>query len=318
LAIDKERMPEISAHLREDVVNIVKRVFLFIALNFLIMISMSVIMAVFGVQPYLQQSGLDYGSLAIFCLLWGFTGSFISLLMSKQMAKWSYHLQMIDENTREPQLRELLNIVKDLSSRAGIDKMPEVAVYQSDDINAFATGPSKNNALVAVSTGLLGYMNRNEIEAVLGHEISHVSNGDMVTMTLLQGVVNAFSMFLARAVAFAVTRDRSGQGGNSMSYILVRVVLDVVFMLLGSILVSAFSRHREYRADYGGAKLAGQDNMKQALMKLRSQFERIQPVSGTASTLMISNKPSGLMDRLFSTHPPLDDRIARLSKAEIK
>lgn len=293
--------------------NIAKRVILFIALNFLIVVSMSIIMAVFGVRPYLQQAGLDYGSLAVFCLIYGFIASFVSLLLSRAMAKWSYNVQLIDENISDPKLRELVSIVYDLSRRVGIKKMPEVGIYPSDDINAFATGYSKNTALVAVSTGLLGYMDRDEIEGVLGHEISHVANGDMVTMALLQGVVNAFTMFLSRVIAYAITRG-SNDNRPGIAYYAVTWILDIVFMTLGSILVAAYSRHREFRADQGGAKLAGPRKMQQALEKLRQQFEHIQPVAGSASALMISNKPVGLINRIFSTHPPLDERIKRLSE----
>jgi heat shock protein HtpX len=301
-------------------VNFVKRVFLFLALNFLIVISMSIMMAIFGtmfgVQPYLQQAGLDYVSLAIYCLIYGSVASIASLFFSKAIAKSNYGVQLIDERTGDPQLRELVNIVYGLAKQVGIKKMPEVGIYNSGDINAFATGFSKNSALVAVSTGLLNYMDRDEIEGVLGHEISHVANGDMVTMALLQAVVNAFTMFLSRVIAFVITRrgDREENNRPGLVYYLVTWVLDFVFMTLGSILVAAYSRHREFRADAGGAKLAGPRKMQQALEKLRQQFEHIQPVAGSASALMISNKPIGLIERLFSSHPPLDERIKRLSE----
>jgi len=300
---------------KHTVFTIGKRVLLFLALNIIVVMTMSIVLSLFGVQPYLNEYGLNYASMAIFCLLYGFVGSFISLLFSKQFAKWGYGVQIIDMNTPDPQLRELVNIVHNLCRKAGIDKMPEVGIYQSEDINAFATGPSKNNSLVAVSTGLLHYMDRDEIEGVLGHEVSHIANGDMVTMALLQGVVNAFCMFLARAVAYAITMGRNSEnsGGGSLAYFLVRVVLEIVFMLFGSMLVAAFSRYREYRADEGGSKLAGNDKMVRALEKLRAQFDRIQPTTGSASALMISNKPSGLLEKLFSTHPPLEKRIEKLT-----
>lgn len=298
--------------------NFVKRVVLFLALNFLIVMSMSIIMAVFGVGPYLQQYGLDYVSLAGFCLIYGSCASFISLFFSKAIAKSNYGVEIIDQRTSDPRLRELVSIVHDLAKRAGIDKMPEVGVYPSGDINAFATGFSKNSALVAVSTGLLNYMDRDEIEGVLGHEVSHVANGDMVTMALLQAVVNAFTMFLSRVIAYAITRPRNSEENNrpGMLYYLLTWVLDLVFMTLGSLLVAAFSRHREFRADAGGANLAGPRKMQHALEKLRSQFDHIAPVAGSASALMISNKPIGLMERLFSSHPPLDERIRRLSEMQ--
>lgn len=294
--------------------NIAKRITLFLALNFLVVITMSIVLSVLGVQPYLQAYGLDYTSLAIFCLLYGFVGSLISLAFSKQFAKWSYHVQVIDPNTSDYQLNALVQIVHNLCKRVGIDKMPEVGIYESDDINAFATGATKNSSLVAVSTGLLRNMTPEEIEGVLGHEVSHIANGDMVTMALLQGVVNAFCMFLSRMVAYALTmgRDNENNSGSSLAYFLVRIVLDVVFMSLGSILVAAFSRHREFRADRGGAQLAGKDKMVRALEKLRKQFDYIQPKTGSASALMISNKPGSLIGRLMSTHPPLEVRIEKL------
>ena len=298
--------------------DMLKRIFLFIGLNVLIMITASVVLTIFGVQPYLHSYGLDYTSMAIFCLVWGCTGSFISLLFSKQFAKWGYGIKLIDGTSNpDPQLRFLVETVYDLCKRAGIEKMPEVGIYESNDINAFATGPSKNNSLVAVSTGLLSYMDQNEIEGVLGHEITHIANGDMVTMALLQGVVNAFCMFLSRAIAYAVTMGRDDEGSmrGYIAYTVVRLVLDIVFMLLGRILVNAFSRYREYRADQGGASLAGREKMASALEKLQRQYESMKPTPGANSALMISNKP-GPLDRLFTSHPPLSDRIKRLREGQ--
>lgn len=293
---------------------IAKRVGLFLLLNFLVIMSMSIVMRIFGIGYYIEEYGLNYTSLAVFALGYGMVGSLISLAMSKQMAKWSYGVQVIDPNTSDYQLRALVQIVHSLSKRVGIQKMPEVGIYQSDDINAFATGMTKNSSLVAVSTGLLNHMDSDEVEAVLGHEISHVANGDMVTMALLQGVVNAFCIFLARAIAYAITmgRGNDNNNGSSWAYWLVSMLLQTVFMLFGSILVAAFSRYREYRADHGGANLAGREKMVHALQKLRAQFDRIQPVTGNASALMITNKPSNLIENLFSTHPPLEKRIERL------
>lgn len=293
---------------------IAKRILLFVGLNFLVILMMSIIFSVLGVQPYISEYGLNYASLAIFCLLWGFAGSFISLFLSKHIAKWMYHLQMIDTNTADPGLREIAKMVGDLSRKAGLTKLPEVGIYDSEEINAFATGPSRSDSLVAVSTGLLRQMDKDEIEAVLGHEISHVANGDMVTMTLLQGVVNAFCMFLSRAIAFAVTLGRDDDSAMSgwLAYYITRILLEIVFMLLGSMLVSAYSRHREYRADAGGAQLAGKEKMIRALQKLQAQFENIKPKADSYSTMMISNKPAGIIDRLFSTHPPLEARIKKL------
>lgn len=187
---------------------ILGRIALFFVVNALIVLTMSVVMSVLGVRPYLTQYGLDIQSLAIFCAIWGMGGAFMSLLMSRAIAKWSSGVQVIPPDTRDPALSQLVSTVHELSRKANLPAMPEVGIYDSPDPNAFATGPSKSMALVAVSTGLLSRMNRAEIEGVLGHEITHISNGDMVTMTLLQGIMNAFVMFLSRLIAFVLTSNR--------------------------------------------------------------------------------------------------------------
>lgn len=288
-----------------------RRIFLFLAVNVLVVMTITTILSLLGVRPYLTAYGLDYGQLAVFCLIWGMGGAFISLLMSRAIAKWSMGVQLIDSTTPDPAARELYSIVSDLARKANLS-MPEVGIYPADELNAFATGPSKNRALVAVSSGLLTRMRRGEIEGVLGHEISHVANGDMVTMTLLQGVVNAFVMFLAKVIAYAVTigRDEENRGGT-LVYYLVDWVLQVVFMLFGSLIVSWFSRYREYRADAGGAQLASRDKMVAALEALRRNQELQYAGNSPVSTLQISAKPSGIM-ALFSSHPPLEDRIEKL------
>ena len=296
-----------------------KRIFLFLALNFLVMITISILLRVFGVGPYINQYGLDYTALMQFCLIWGMGGAFISLALSRVMAKWMMGVQVIDPGTRDPELQQLIQTVHNLSRSAGLPAMPEVGVYDSPEVNAFATGPTKSRALVAVSTGLLNRMSPDEIDGVLGHEISHVANGDMVTMTLLQGVVNAFAMFLSRVLAFALAQamrgdrdDRERGVGSSMMTFAVQMVLEIVFLMLGSIVVAWFSRYREFRADVGGAKLAGRHNMIRALERLRRTYELIDPQAQPAvQTLKISSHPRGLM-ALFASHPPLEERIARL------
>lgn len=185
---------------------IAKRVFLFIAVNFLVLITISFILNILNIRPYLRANHLDYGSLLVFCLIWGMGGAFISLALSRVMAKWMLGVTLIDLNTASAQEHQLLSIVQNLAKRAGLPEMPEVGIYNSPEVNAFATGPSKSRSLVAVSSGLLRRMTPQEIEGVLGHEIAHIQNGDMVTMTLLQGVINAFVMFFARIIAFAITR----------------------------------------------------------------------------------------------------------------
>lgn len=288
-----------------------RRIVLFLAVNVLVMVTITTILSLLGVRPYLTAYGLDFGQLAVFCLIWGMGGAFISLLMSRAIAKWSMGVQLVDSTTPDPDARELVLIVSELARKANLP-MPEVGIYASDELNAFATGPSKDRALVAVSSGLLQRMSRSEIEGVLGHEISHVANGDMVTMTLLQGVVNAFVMFLAKIIAYAVTigRDEESHGG-SLAYFVVDMVLQIVFMLFGSLIVAWFSRWREYRADAGGANLSSREKMVAALDALRRNQELQHAGNSPVSTLQISSKPTGIM-ALFSTHPPLEDRISRL------
>lgn len=293
------------------------RIFLFIVVNALVVMTLTFVLNLLGVRPYLTQYGLDLQSLAIFCAVWGMGGSFISLLMSRAIAKMSCGVQLIQPDTRDPSLSQIVRTVHDLCRRSGIDKMPEVGIYDSPDPNAFATGPSKSMALVAVSTGLLSRMNMAEIEGVLGHEITHIANGDMVTMTLLQGIMNAFVMFLARVIAFVVTRsDRDENRGPGFMYYIVEFVLQTVFMIFGSMVVAAFSRWREFRADAGGARLAGREKMIAALQELQRTYELVganpQPA---VQSLQISSRPSGLM-KLWATHPPLEERIQRLSEGK--
>jgi heat shock protein HtpX len=298
----------------------VKRIVLFMAVNALVMVTISILLQVLGVGPYLTAYGIDYASLVAFCLVWGMGGAFISLMLSRVMAKWMMGVQVIDPNVGDPVLSNLVQTVHNLARAAGLPKMPEVGIYDSPEVNAFATGPTKARSLVAVSTGLLDRMRRDEVEGVLGHEIAHIANGDMVTMTLLQGVVNAFAMFLSRAIAFAIEQamrgDRDRESGGSFGVrFLIQMVLEVVFMLLGSIVVAAFSRWREYRADAGGARLAGRQSMINALERLRQTYELVDTSAQPAvQTLKISGRGTGLL-ALFASHPPLSERIERLQRA---
>jgi heat shock protein HtpX len=296
----------------------IKRVFLFVSINILVVMTISVLLRVLGVGPYITAYGMDYSNLMAFCLIWGMGGAFISLMLSRIMAKWMMGVHVIDPNTRDPDLQHLLQMVHHLARGAHLSTMPEVGIYDSPELNAFATGPTRSRALVAVSSGLLSRMNQDEIEGVLGHEISHIANGDMVTMTLLQGVVNAFAMFLSRIIAFALAqamrgdRERDREGGSPFFAYMIQMVLEVVFMLLGSIVIAWFSRYREFRADAGGAKLAGRTSMIRALEALRRTYDLVDTTAQPAvQSLKISSRPSGLM-ALFSSHPPLEERIARL------
>lgn len=297
-----------------------KRIFLFLLTNILVITVISFILYIFNIQPYLSQYGMSYKSLAIFCLIWGMGGALISLGLSRIMAKWAMGVQLIDPGTRNGNERAILDMVYGLAKKAGLSTMPEVGIYNSPELNAFATGPTRSRALVAISSGLLNRMNSGEVEGVVGHEITHVANGDMVTMTLLQGIVNAFVMFLARIVAFgvsrAVTRDRDSETGSSLVYMLVVFVLQIVFMLLGSIVIAWFCRYRELRADLGGARLAGTDKMISALQALKKAQEIQDPQTAQpAIQAMKISSPGGIM-RLFASHPPLEERIARLQRLQ--
>lgn len=289
-----------------------KRFFWFFAVNILVMITISIATSLLGLNRYITAYGLNYGALAGFCLLWGFGGAFISLGLSRIIAKFTMGVQLIDPNQATGHERELLNSVYQLAQKAGLSKMPQVGIYDSPDINAFATGPTRNRSLVAVSTGLLRSMSRNEVEGVLAHEVAHIANGDMVTMTLVQGVVNAFVMFIARIIGFAVSQAVREEN-RAMVNMLVVLACDIVLGILGSMAVAWFSRLREYRADEGGARLAGRANMVAALERLNRGFSTMDADNAPQSVaaFRISNKRGGLL-AAFSTHPPLEERIARL------
>lgn len=288
-----------------------KRIFLFLATNIAVIAVMSIVLSVLGVDRFLGAAGLNLPMLMVFSLVVGFTGSIFSLLISKPMAKWSTGARVIDAPSSTTELW-LVDTVKRLAQRADI-AMPEVAVYDGEP-NAFATGAFKNSALVAVSTGLLESMNKEEIEAVLGHEIAHVANGDMVTMTLIQGVVNTFVVFLSRIVGYAVDRalSRDNDSGPGIGYTVAVIVSQIVFGIGASIIVAWFSRHREFRADAGSARLLGSPQpMMNALARLGGVEATSLPQSMAA--MGIRDQP-GFME-LFSTHPPIEARIAALRGA---
>ena len=291
-----------------------KRTLIFLGVNALILLTLSITLNLLGVGHYFTARGIDFRSLLIFCLVWGMGGAFISLALSRIMAKWMMGVQVIDPNTTEPALHELVATVHRLASAAGLPEMPEVGWYPSPEVNAFATGPTRSRALVAVSAGLLERMDRSAVEGVLGHEIAHVANGDMVTMTLVQGVINALVMFLARVIAFFLANRGRDEGSSSAPSYLVIFLLEMVLSVLGMIAVAAFSRYREYRADAGGAALAGREKMVGALEALQDSMRYVDLThKESLATLKISGRPKF---SLFSTHPPLEDRIARL-KAQV-
>lgn len=285
-------------------------IFLLVTTNLAVMAMISVVVKVFGLEPALQANGLNLGSLFIISAIMGFAGSFISLWMSKSMAKRSMGVQVIEHPQNETEAW-VYRTVERMSQELGI-KMPEVGIFYSDAPNAFATGASKNNSLVAVSSGLLQVMSRDEVEAVIAHEMAHVNNGDMVTSTLLQGVLNTFVYFFARIVAQVMSSNRQGQG-SSGSYYMIVMVLQMVLGVLASMVVMWFSRFREYKADAGGAALTSNQSMANALRVLQRLKE--------------SNMPTALPDRmaafgitafggLFATHPPLEKRIAALENQQ--
>lgn len=295
-----------------------KRIALFLAINFLIITTLSIIIALFNLGPHLSKNGLDYVSLMIFCLIWGMGGAFISLLLSKSMAKWMMGVKIIDPKTTDTEKRNLSAVIAELSQRANLKKTPEIGIYPSHEVNAFATGYSQNHAMVAVSEGLLQRLEQNEVKAVLSHEISHLANGDMVTMTLLQGIVNAFVMFLARIVAYTVASlGRGKQRFSLTTYYVCVFIFQTVFMLLGSLVIAAFSRKREYRADMGGAMLVGKEKMIDALKALRVTSEIKDAYSDKAAfqAFKISTSRKKGFFHLFATHPPLEDRIEKLQNA---
>jgi heat shock protein HtpX len=295
---------------------VAKRVTLLLLVNLLVMFTIGIIVSLLFRGPVNRMGG--YQNLFLFCFIWGMGGAFISLQLSRWMAKVFMGVKVIDPNTGDSDGQRLVQTVHNLARAAGLSVMPEVGIYNSPEINAFATGPSRSRALVAVSSGLLSQMRQYDIEGVLGHETAHIANGDMVTMTLIQGVVNAFAMFLARILAFALSRGSSrddDRGGNFfMEWMLINV-FQTVFMVFGMIVVCWFSRWREFRADAGGARFAGREHMLSALRTLKSIHEAGADLAGpqkpAVQALKISGHTGGFL-ALFASHPPLDERIRRL------
>lgn len=290
-----------------------KRIFLFIVTNLAVMLVISVTLRLLGVDKVLDASGaINFNSLLVMSLVVGFSGSIISLLMSKWMAKRSVNAQII-EHPADPTERWLVDTVKRQAMAAQIG-MPEVAIYEAPDVNAFATGWNKNNALVAVSRGLLDNMSKDEVEAVLAHEISHVANGDMITLTLIQGVVNTFVFMFAKLFGIFVDRvllKHDGRDGPGIGSFVAEMVAQLVLGVLASIIVMWFSRHREFRADAGGASLAGREKMIAALERLKMNHEQ----ASLPKEMAASGISGGSAMKLFMTHPPLEERIAALRAA---
>ena len=286
-----------------------KRILLFLATNLAIMFTLSIVLSLLGIGGYrLPGGGLDYSALMVFCLVWGMGGAFISLALSRFIAKRAMGVQLVDGRTGREEMDWLHGTVRQLTERAGLP-MPEVGIYDSPEVNAFATGPSRNRSLVAVSSGLLSGMRREEVEGVLAHEVSHIANGDMVTMTLIQGVVNAFVMFFARIIA-NIARNAVDEKVSYLVGFVTTIVLDIAFGLLGAMIVAWFSRAREFRADAGAGTLAGTHKMIAALQRLQQNSQMVDTSNPSLATMKISGARG--MFALLSTHPPLEARIAAL------
>ena len=291
-----------------------KRIILFLGTNLAIMLVLSFSMRLLGLEPYLNASGLNLGSLLIFAGVMGFGGSFISLAISKWMAKKSMGVYVIETPANSTEFW-LFETVRKYSAEAGI-KMPEVGIYDSPDINAFATGMSRNSSLIAVSTGLLDQMTRAEAEAVLAHEVAHAANGDMVTLALIQGVVNTFVMFLSRVIGYLIDKVIfKTERGQGPAFFITMIIAELVLGVLASIIVMHFSRKREFRADQGGASLAGRQNMIAALERL-NQAHAPAALPEKMAAFGISGGGGSGLKRLFMTHPPLEERIAALKAGQ--
>ena len=294
-----------------------KRVLLFVGVNILVITTISLVLGLLGVRGRMGNEG--YTGLLIFCFVWGMGGAFISLAISRMTAKWFMGVKVIDPQTQDREQQQLLEMVYGFAQSARLPERPQVGIYDSPEVNAFATGPTKSRSLVAVSRGLLNTMRRDELEGVIAHEVAHIANGDMVTMTLVQGIINALVMFLARILAFAVSqalRSRDDRGGGYFMNFILIMVFQTVLSLLGMLVVNWFSRQREFRADAGSARYAGREKMISALRGLQRVYERTieDKHAPSLNTLKISGQSEGWMHLLTATHPPLEERIARLEQ----
>ncbi len=296
-----------------------KRVILFIATNLAVMLVLSLTTSLLGFNRFIEGNGLNMGALLGFAAVFGFLGSFISLWMSKWIAKTAYNIQII-ESPRSEAERWLFETIQEQAKIAEIP-MPEVGVYDSPEANAFATGPSRNNALVAVSSGLLSSMRKREVEGVLAHEIAHIANGDMVTMTLLQGVLNTFVIFISRVVGFvidrAISKNDDERSGVGFGYYIAVFVCEIVFGMLASMVVMWHSRRREFSADADAARIWGRDPIRDALVRLKEITENGGVLDDRSKALAAFkiNHPGGWM-KAFASHPPLEERIEALNKMQ--
>lgn len=303
-----------------------RRVFLFLGLNFAVVITVSILAQIFHISPYLHKYGINYQELALFCFIWGMCGAGISLLLSKKIAQWSLKIRSISKNSTNPQEIFLYTTVKHLAIQASLP-MPEVGIFSSKEPNAFATGPTKRHALIAVSSGLMEKLSPDEIEAVIGHEITHIANGDMVTMALLLGVSNVFVLFFSKIFAYLFSSFLlKGKNSHSSSqspflYYIFTIIFEIIFMFVGSIILAYFSRLREYKADRGSASLLGKGPMISALKRLediycleKNKGKKLLSQESSLSALFIFGGKS--WTQLFSTHPSIEKRIAMLNQLQ--
>ena len=278
-----------------------------------IIVTLSIVLSLTGLDRYLYNSGMNYGALAMFCLFWGMGGAFISLLLSKTIVKWSMGVKVFGVGQGDAATQKVYTILQKVVAKSGMKKMPEFGVYQSPEMNAFATGPSESRSLVAVSTGLVQQMTDDELEGVLAHEVAHIRNGDMVTMTLLQGIVNALVMFLARIIAGLVTGN-SREEGRHMTRFFVIMACELVLGVFGVMVTAWFSRRREFRADFGGAQYSNPRKMLGALEALQRRFKPLDERAPQLAAFKISTgRRTGLL-ALLATHPPLEERIRALKQ----
>jgi heat shock protein HtpX len=290
-----------------------KRIVLFLITNLAIVLTLSIVLNLLGVGRYISAEGIDIRALATFSFVWGMGGAFVSLQMSRWMAKRATGVRLVDGRSGNRDLDWLYQTVERLTKQANLP-MPEVGIYESGEVNAFATGPSKSRSLVAVSSGLMRSMRPDEVEGVLAHEVAHIANGDMVTMTLLQGVINAFVIFFARVIAYAWRSSGDQRNGNGYggSYMVV-FLLEIVLGILGSLITAWYSRQREFRADHGGATLAGRERMLAALRRLAANRDLVDTQHQALATLKINGAKGWMV--FFSTHPPLEARINALERS---
>lgn len=280
----------------------------FFLTNLLVLVTISIMMSLLGVRGYMDANGINYQALLVWCFIWGMAGSFVSLQLSRWSAKKMMGIQLIDPQS-PGQFSWLTQKVEQCSKAANLPKLPEIGIYESPEINAFATGPSKSRSLVAFSTGIINSMNKDELEGVIAHEIAHIQNGDMVTMTLIQGVMNAFVLFFSRIISFAVA-NLFDENKRAIIRFVSTIIFDILLSILAHLVVNFFSRKREYRADAGASALVGREKMIAALEHLKRRFEPMEDVKSLATM-----KIAGAGDSFWSTHPSLDNRIGALKNS---